>query len=141
MVAQLLLEEIDHAQSLLVGTIAKHASQYIHNTLSDDVGSYRTDCITANVIFDSYRIRPELCPTTLLSMLEPRLLLKTLEETAHSITSSFYYLLVIVSLCSQVCTIPDRMQVLSNWILLESIKMIFRAKRLNSVVHSSSPFQ
>ena len=55
MVAQLLLEETDHAQSLLVGTIAKYASQHFHNTLSDEhVGSYRTDvCITANVIFDS----------------------------------------------------------------------------------------
>ena len=42
MVAQLLVEEIDHAQSLLVGTIAKHASQYFQNTLSDEhVGSYR----------------------------------------------------------------------------------------------------
>ena len=55
MVAQLLLEEVDHAQSLLVGTIAKSASQHIHNTLSDEhVGSCRTGgYITANVIFDS----------------------------------------------------------------------------------------
>ena len=69
MVAQLLLEETDHAQSLLVGTIAKHASQYLHNALSDEhVGSYWTDgCITANVILIP-RIRPELCPTTLLFM-------------------------------------------------------------------------
>ena len=53
-VAQLLLEEIDHGRSLLVGTIAKYASQHIHNTLRDEhVGSYMTDCITASVIFDS----------------------------------------------------------------------------------------
>ena len=64
-------------QSLLVCTIAKYASQHVHNTLSDEhVGSYGTDgCITANVIFESDR---ELYPTTLLSMLEPRLLLLTL---------------------------------------------------------------
>jgi len=30
MVAQLLLEEVDHARSLLLGTIAKYASQYIN---------------------------------------------------------------------------------------------------------------
>ena len=54
MVAQLLLEETDRARSLLVGTIAKYASQHIYNTISGEhVGSYRTDCITAYVIFDS----------------------------------------------------------------------------------------
>ena len=43
MVAQLPVEEIDHSQSLLVGTIAKHGSQYFHDTLSDEhVGSYQT---------------------------------------------------------------------------------------------------
>ena len=54
MVAQLLLEETDCARSLLVGSIAKYASQHIYNTMSDEhVGSYRTDCITTYVIFDS----------------------------------------------------------------------------------------
>ena len=53
MVAQLLLEDTDRARSLLVGTIAKYASQHIYNTMSDKhVDSYMTDCITAYVIFD-----------------------------------------------------------------------------------------
>ena len=53
MIAQLLLEEVDHARSLvlLVGTIAKYASQSLKS--GECVGSYWTDCITVNVIFDS----------------------------------------------------------------------------------------
>ena len=45
MVAQLLLEEIDHARSLLLGTIAKYADEH--------VGGYWADCITANVMYGS----------------------------------------------------------------------------------------
>ena len=102
--------------------------------------TYRTDCITANVMFD--RVVPYY--STIHARTLAAASFKTLEETetANSITSSFYYYLVLVSLCTQVCTIPNRMQVLSNWILLKSIKMIlFSAKRVSSVVHSSSPVQ